>query len=115
MRALNAVVGFAVCALTIAMGAWMIIRADAKLKQRQAAEGTQSCAEQGGAQTGMPTVPSAEASDPQTERVQNAAEDNSQTEQTINAKAGAEQEHAKGNAAASGGRENTKENCDERR
>ncbi len=115
MRALNAVVGFVVCALTIAMGAWMIIRADAKLKQRQAAEGTQSCAEQGGAQTGMPTVPSAEASGPQTERVQNVAEDNSQAEQTINAKAGAEQEHAKGNAAASGGRENTKENCDERR
>ena len=113
MRALNAVVGFVVCALTIAMGAWMIIRADAKLKQRQAAEGAQSCSEQG--ETGLPTNQSAGANGPQTERVQNAAEDNSQAEQTINAKAGAEQEHAKGNAAASGGRENTKENCDERR
>ncbi len=115
MRALNAVVGFAVCAFTIAMGAWMIIRADAKLKQRQAAEGAQSRAGQDGAdeQTGMPTVQSADARGPQTERERIAVEGSLRAEQATNAGVGAEQEPAKRNAAESGREENAEENGDE--
>lgn len=132
MRALNAVVGFAVCAFTIAMGAWMIIRADAKLKRRQAAEGAQSRAGQDGAdeQTGMPTVQSADASGTQTEtglptnqstgtngtqteRERIAVEGSLRAEQATNAGVGAEQEPAKRNAAESGREEGTEENGDE--
>lgn len=114
MRALNAVVGFAVCAFTIAMGAWMIIRADAKLKQRQAAEGAQSRAGQGGevTETAAARNNGAGAS---AKEAQNAAGGSPRAEQAINADVGAEQEPAKRNAAESGREENVEENGDERR
>lgn len=41
MRPLNAAVGFAVCALTVGMGIWMIVRANASLKKKEAQEDEQ--------------------------------------------------------------------------
>lgn len=55
MRALNAVVGFAVCAFTIAMGAWMIIRSDGKLKQL-AAGAAESAGQAGGEESARPAA-----------------------------------------------------------
>lgn len=59
----------------------------------------------------MPTVQSADASGPQTERAQNAAAGSLREGKATNA--GAEQESAKANAAESGREENAEENGDE--
>ena len=115
MRALNAVVGFVVCAFTIAMGAWMIIRADAKLKQRQTAE---NCAEQGSLPLGTQSaVQRTGASGLRAEQAERAVADSSREEKIINTEAGeAVPKPAELNAAESGReREVTEGSSDERR